>query len=82
MPAVSDQVVLQHDAAQSTGLRERRHLERVPLARVRVRAVVSVQVDGAGEDRIRELLVDGRRRRGVLVGFPVSVRRLPESVTR
>ena len=40
-----------------------RDLERVPLPRVGIRSVVGVQVDGAVEDRVHELLIDGRRRR-------------------
>ena len=67
-------VILQDHAAHAALLRQLRDLEAVPRARIAVRIAVSVQIDGADERGIGQMLVDGGRIFPVLVRLPGRLR--------
>src|SRR5690606_25112697 len=56
-------MILDDDRALAARGRELGDLERIPRARIRVRAVMGMEVDRAGEYRVLEALVDRRRQR-------------------
>ena len=66
-------VVLENDGAHAPFFRELHDLEGVPLPLVGIGSVVRVQVDGPGQHRIRQLLIDGWIRLPSLVRLPVRL---------
>ena len=69
-------VILQHDPAQAALLRQLRDLEGIGIPRIAVGIVMRMQVDGADDRRIGQMLIGLRHGRLVLVGFPVGLRSL------
>ena len=67
-------VILENHAAHAALLRQLRDLEAVPRARIAVGIAVRVQIDGADERGIGQMLVDGGRIFPVLVRFPGRLR--------
>jgi hypothetical protein len=68
-------VVLEDDGTHPPLLGQLHDLEGVPLPVVGVGAVVRMQIDGSGQHRIGQLLIDRRLRMPGLVRFPVRLGR-------